>query len=162
MAKYEFKSKGLDEFELKYISKDNLEKTIPFKRTVELASMIQNVDANARFKMFQYLTSIGKTKNDLVVETKDKDGRIIVDESNYREFESRFVLQAQYQLAKELYMKLFNMTLEQIIIDMNLSDDESYMFGNKVRQIIINGLEEDKIPSKVEVESIPSATEENK
>lgn len=154
MAKYDFRSKGLDEFELRYFDKDNQEVVIPFKRTVELASIIQNVDADARFKMYEYLTKNGKSKNDLIVERKGADGSIIVDETNYREFESQFLIKAQYDMAKELYRKLFNMTLEEIVINLNLTEEESFMFGSKVREIIINGLNEDKIPSQIKDESI--------
>lgn len=152
-GKYEFKSISLDNFELHYM-KDNQEIVKPFKRTVELASKIQNVDADARFKMFEYLTKNGKSKKDLIVEKTDKDGKIIVDETNYREFESNFILQAQYEMAKELYKTLFGMTLEEIIIELNLTEQEAYLFGAKVRELLINGVQDDKIPSKTENELV--------
>ena len=157
MAKYEFKSISLDEFELHYEKKDGQKVVIPFKRTIELAQMLNSIDSKARFEMYSYLTSIGKTKNDLIIERTDAEGKIIVDETNYREFEANFLLQAQYKVGKEIYLKLFNMTLEDIITSMGLSEQESYLFGAKVHDIIINGLNDDKIPSKTENELV-SAT----
>lgn len=158
-GKYEFKTVNLDNYELHY-KKDNQEIVKPFKRTVELASKLQSVDADARFKMFEYLTKNVKSKQDLIVERKDENGKIIVDESNYREFEANFVLQAQYEMAKELYMTLFGMTLEEIIIELNLTEQEAYLFGGKVRELLINGVQDDKIPCKTEVESVSPTTGE--
>ena len=65
MSKYEIKPIDTDTFELHYINRDNQSVVIPFKRTVELAIKLQSVDSNARFKMYEYLTSIGKSKKDL-------------------------------------------------------------------------------------------------
>lgn len=150
MAKYEFKMKALDDFELVYTNKDNEEKTIPFKRTVSLASKLQNIDADARFKMFEYLTSHGKSKKDFIIERKDENGKIVVDETNYREFETNFVRKAQFKTIRELYKELFNMTLEEIIVEVGLEEDEAFVFGTKLREILINGVQDDKIPSKDE------------
>ena len=41
---------------------------------IELAKRMQSLDATARFNMLSYLNSIGKTKNDLIVERKNADG----------------------------------------------------------------------------------------
>lgn len=163
MAKYEFKAKGLDEFELHYQDKDGQQVIIPFKRTIELAKMLNSIDAEARFKMYSYLTSIGKTKNDLIIERTDAEGKIIVDETNYREFESNFLLQAQYEVGMKIYKTLFNMSLEDIITKIGLTEQESYLFGSKVHDIILNGLTEsdDKIPSQTENELVSTTPVEN-
>ena len=121
MSKYEIKPIDIDNFELHYINKDNQSVVIPFKRTVELAVKLQSVESNARFKMYEYLTSIGKSKKDLIVERKNGDGTITVDETNYREFEANFLLQEQYKVATEIYKDLLGKTVEELVIDMNLS-----------------------------------------
>lgn len=150
MSKYEIKSIDTDNFELHYINKDNQSVVIPFKRTVELAVKLQSVDSNARFKMYEYLTSIGKSKKDLIVERKNGDGTITVDETNYREFETNFLLQEQYKVATEIFKDLLGRTVEELVIDMNLSSEESYLFSSKLREILINGVSKDDIPPRVE------------
>lgn len=150
MSKYEIKPIDTDNFELHYINKDNQSVVIPFKRTVELAVKLQSVESNARFKMYEYLTSIGKSKKDLIVERKNDDGTITVDETNYREFEANFLLQEQYKVATEIYKDLLGKTVEELVIDMNLSSEESYLFSSKLREILINGVSKDDIPPRVE------------
>lgn len=150
MSKYEIKPIDTDNFELHYITKDNQLVVIPFKRTVELAVKLQSVDSNARFKMYEYLTSIGKSKKDLIVERKNGDGTITVDETNYREFEANFLLQEQYKVATEIFKDLLGKTVEELVIDMNLSSEESYLFSSKLREILINGVSKDDIPPRVE------------
>ena len=152
MSKYEIKPINTDSFELHYISKDNQEVVIPFKRTVELATKLQSVESNARFKMYEYLTSIGKSKKDLIVERKNPDGTITVDESNYREFEANFLLQEQYKVATEIYKEVLGMSVEELVISMNLSSEESYLFSSKFREILIKGVSKDNIPPRVEAE----------
>lgn len=147
MSKYEIKPVSLDEFELHYTNKDNQEVVIPFKRTVELAVKLQSVDSNARFKMYEYLTSIGKSKKDLILEKHNTDGTITYDETNYREFEANFLLQEQSKIAQEVFKSLLGMTVEEIIISMNLNETEAYLFSSKLREILINGGGESKFPS---------------
>ena len=150
MSKYEIKPIDTDNFELHYINKDNQSVVIPFKRTVELAVKLQSVDSNARFKMYEYLTSIGKSKKDLILERKNGDGTIAVDETNYREFEANFLLQEQYKVATEIFKELLGRTVEELVIDMNLSSEESYLFSSKLREILIKGVSKDDIPPRVE------------
>lgn len=150
MSKYEIKPIDTDNFELRYINKDNQSVVIPFKRTVELAVKLQSVDSNARFKMYEYLTSIGKSKKDLILERKNGDGTITVDETNYREFEANFLLQEQYKVATEIFKELLGKTVEELVIDMNLSSEESYLFSSKLREILIKGVSKDDIPPRVE------------
>lgn len=152
MSKYEIKPIDIDNFELHYINKDNQSVVIPFKRTVELAVKLQSVDSNARFKMYEYLTSIGKSKKDLILERKNGDGTITVDETNYREFEANFLLQEQYKVATEIFKELLGRTVEELVVDMNLSSEESYLFSSKLREILIKGVAKDNLPPRDKTE----------
>lgn len=154
MSKYEIKPIDTDTFELHYINRDNQSVVIPFKRTVELAVKLQSVDSNARFKMYEYLTSIGKSKKDLIVERKNGDGTITVDETNYREFEANFLLQEQYNVATEIYKSVLGRTVEEIVLDMNLSSEEAFLFSSKFREILLKGVSKDNIPPRVEAEQL--------
>ena len=142
---YEFIEKSLDEYELHYTNKEGKEVIKPFKRTVDLAVKLQSGDADARFKMLDYLTKNGKTKEDLIIERKE-NGKIIRDETNYREFESSFLLQYQYETAMKLYEELFGMDFNELLLDMGLSEENSNDFNDKIvpfstelREILVNG-----------------------
>jgi hypothetical protein len=137
--KYNFEEKTLDEYVLHYTNVDGEEKNIPFKRTVELAKKIQSSDAEARIKLFSYLTEIGKTKKDFIIERKE-NGKIIVDETNYRELESEFLERQQLETAMDIYRSLFNMELPDLLIDMGLDTQEKVQdFSLELREILING-----------------------
>ncbi len=143
---YEFVEKTLDDYELHYTNKDGKEVIKPFKRTVELAHKLQSGDAEARFKMLDYLTKMGKSKKDLIIERKDENGKIIVDETNYREFESSFILKEQYETAMKIYEELFGMNFVDLLLDMGLSEENSNEFEEKIlpfstelRELLING-----------------------
>jgi len=139
--KYEFKEIGLDDYELHYTDKDGKEKVIPFKRTVKLAKELQSVEANAKMKLMEYLTQIGKTKNDFIIE-REENGKIIRDETNYRELEKEYLDNQRLLSINEIYKQLFNMEIAELIIDMNVGsqDGEKYnQFSLELGDIILNG-----------------------
>lgn len=139
--KYEFIEKSLDEYELHYINKDGKEVIKPFKRTVELASKLASADKDARMELFTYLTSIGKTKNDFIIK-KEENGKIIYDESNYREFENTFLTNKALEIAIKLYENLFQMDFTDLVIDMGLSENDAEAWSNfnvELHDIIVNG-----------------------
>jgi len=139
--KYEFKEISLDNYELHYIDKNGEEKIIPFKRTVEIAQKLQSADADARFEMLEYLQSKGKTKEDFIIE-KHENGKIIRDESNYREFEASFLENKRMELLMELYEILFKKNVADLFLDMNVSEKDSDKvqdFSLELREILING-----------------------
>lgn len=139
--KYEFIEKGLDEYELHYVNKDGKEVIKPFKRTVELAHKLASADKDARMELFTYLTSIGKTKDDFIIK-KEQDGKIIYDETNYREFESSFLQTKALEIAIKLYENLFKMEFTDLIIDMGLTEKDTEAWGNfntELHDLIVNG-----------------------
>ena len=138
--KYEFKELSLDNYELHYVSKDGKKKVLSFKRTIELAQKLQSADANARLKMLDYLTKLGKTKNDLIIE-KIENGKIIVDETNYREFEANFIQKEALELLVDIFKTLFNGTPDEIMLDMGVENhqEEALNFVEELRDLLING-----------------------
>lgn len=147
MSKYEFKTISTDQFELHYDKKsgDTIEhKVIPFKRTIEMARKLQSLDATARFNMLTYLNSIGKTKKDLIVERKTDDGKIEVDETNYREFENAFLMEERFKLANDVFLMTLGMDLLTILQEIGLDNEQdSLLFSTKLR-MILTGEEENK------------------
>ena len=88
-----------------------------------------------------YLTEKGKTKEDFIIE-KHIDGKIVRDETNYRELESQFIENEAVLLAMELYKKLFNMELVDLLNDMNINENDIEKvqdFSLELRDILING-----------------------
>lgn len=138
---YEFKEIALDNYELHYTNKDGEKKVIPFKRTVRLAKKLESADAEARIKLMSYLTELGKTKEDFIIEKHDGE-KIIRDETNYRELETQFIQNEALTLADSMYKELFNMGLLELIIDMGISEKDSEKiqdFSLELRDILING-----------------------
>lgn len=139
--KYEFIEKGLDEYELHYVNKDGEKVVKPFKRTVELAHKLASADKDARMELFTYLTSIGKTKDDFIIK-KEQDGKIIYDETNYREFESSFLQNKSLEIAIKIYEELFKMEFTDLILDMGLTEKDIEAWGNfniELHDLIVNG-----------------------
>lgn len=153
--KYEFIEKTIDEYELHYTDKNGEEKIIPFKRTVALATKLQSADAEARLELYNFLTSVGKSKKDFVIERTDENGKIIVDETNYREFESDFLMKKQFEIAMNIYKTVFNMEFTDLLSDMGISEETAEDFANKLndfslelREILINGKVKNPSPKK--------------
>lgn len=138
--KYEFKELSLDNYELHYIDTTGKEKILPFKRTVELAEKLQSADADARFKMLDYLQKRGKSKNDLIIE-RHENGKTIIDETNYREFEASFMEKEATYLLIDVYKLLFNKTPDEVLFDMGADKDpeKAQDFTLELREILING-----------------------
>lgn len=151
--KYEFVKVDLDAYKLVYTNKEKQETTIEFKRTNEMAKDLQGITAKARIKMFQNLSSMGLTKDDLIIKKDDGKGRVSYDETNYQEFEKGFVEEESVKTTNELIEKCFKMNLKELFEDMgvnfekigNKEANEIEMFTQKFI-LIIKG-EEDKSPS---------------
>ena len=153
--KYEFKEVSLDQYELIYTDKNGKEVIKPFKRTVELASRLQSGDAEARMELYSYLTKVGKTKEDFIIE-KTENGKIIRDETNYREFESDFITKKSFEIAMEIYKDLFGMDFPELLVDMGLNEETAddfsknmEKFSSELREILIYGKK--KTPSVQEI-----------
>ena len=128
--KYEFIEKDVDTTILKY-----QEKEFEIKRDVELVSKLQDVNNKARTKMYVELTKQGIKKDDLVITTK-KDGKTYVDNSNLTALEQDYVQTETYNLMNDISKKYFNMTLEELILDIGLDPSESKEFGIKLGESI--------------------------
>lgn len=153
--KYEFIEKTLDDYELHYTDKDGKEKVIPFKRTVELATRLQSADAEARMELYSFLTKIGKSKKDFIIEKTDSNGKIIVDETNYREFESDFLMKKQFEIAMGIYKTVFGMEFTDLLMDMGINENTAEDFASKLdkfslelREILVNGKTKNPSPKK--------------
>ena len=140
---YEFKKISLDEYELVY-KKDNEEKKIPFKRTVGIAEMLEGITAEAKFKLGEFLTKKGKTRDDLIVKRDLGNGKVVYDENNYLQLEQQFIQEEQILTINKIIEKSFNMNIrklfEEVGIDSTSTDpalgQEMALFGQKLITIL--------------------------
>lgn len=149
---YEFKKISLDEYELVY-KKDNEEKKIPFKRTVGIAEMMDGITAEAKFKLGDFLTKKGKTRDDLTIKRDLGNGKIVYDENNYLQLERQFIQEEQILTVNNIIEKCFNMNMlklfEELGIDLTNTDPkigkEMELFGQKLMTVLSQN--DEKSPS---------------
>lgn len=140
---YEFKKINLDEYELVY-KKGNEEKKIPFKRTVGIAEMLEGITAEAKFKLGDFLTKKGKTRDDLIIKRDLGNGKIIYDENNYLQLEKQFIQEEQILTVNKIIEKCFNMNMLKLFgelgIDLTSTDPkigkEMELFGQKLMMVL--------------------------
>jgi hypothetical protein len=149
---YKFKKIDGDKFSLIY-EKDNSKKQIEFKRTVKMATRLQAVDSEARFRVMMQLTEKGYTidNNPFVIEKKEGN-KTIRDESNLnylinKEKETTIAIIIT-ELIKEAFEMDFDVLIPEIGIDPSNRDDV-VKFTQDFMYIIKNGETSDteKTPS---------------
>lgn len=125
MKQFEIKKLGEDEWELKSLVNDN---SIKFKRNVKLAKAIQDITPNARLKMIKFLKEKGLTKDDLI-DKKVKNGKIIYDETAYRELENGFIRDETTNFTYELFNVVFGKTPEELTVYLGITNENE---GNRL------------------------------
>lgn len=128
--KYQFIQEDTDTSILKYKDKE-----YTIKRDVELVSKLQSVNRDARLSMYADLVKKGISKDSLVITTK-KDGKTYVDNSYLDELEKQYLKDEQYNLFNDLCKTYFNMSMEQLVLDIGLKPDESQKFGTELGEAI--------------------------
>lgn len=123
MNKYEFIKKDEDTTILKYKDKE-----FEIKKDVELQKEMESVNKNARVKMMLDLTKQGITSKDLIVVRKE-GSKVYEDKSNLIEMEKTYLQEASVELFQNLSQKYFSMSLEDLIKDIELTDEEGIKFG---------------------------------
>ena len=143
MVEKQFEISQIDEDTYKVTSLVN-GKELEFKKNVELARKLSNVNVDARIKMIKYMKENGITKDDLI-EKRNRNGKIYYDETNYRMLEQGFITDNALELARNVFKTLFDMQAEEAIIYLEISSDkESNRLGNELRSILLG----EKTPKK--------------
>lgn len=151
---YKFSKIDLDEYELSYTNKNKEKVKIPFKRTVEMGQKIQGITARARAKMFIELTKLGITKDDLIIKKSDGKGHTTYDETNYQEFERKYIEEETLIVMNEIMESCFKKNLVDLFDDIGIntySNDKDSInavstFSQKFGMIISKN-DEEKSPS---------------
>ena len=148
--KYKFTKIDQDTTELSY--KD---KTFSIKRDIDLQKRIQEAIPRARVLMSKDLAKMGLTKKDLVIERKEGN-KTYYDNSNILDAEEQYQAIATMEVFDEIMTKYTKMTLNEIIQDMELNNEEVAVFGTDLTNAIM-GREiipkEETFPS-IEIEEI--------
>lgn len=148
--KYEFKNVDIDTFQLVYTSKSGEEKTLEFKRTIEMAEKLDGIVEEARFRLTDALQKRGKTKDDYVIKKDDGKGHTVYDETNYIQLEQKFIEDTTTDVVNQVITDCFGMSLIELASDMAIDENYSEMqcqaFGVKFGQIIMG--DKAKTPSK--------------
>lgn len=132
MKKYEFIKNGVDDYTLKY--KD---KKINFKSNVNIVNNLQDSISKARMNMIKDLAKEGMTIKDLVVERKE-NGKTYYDNTNKEELEKAYLEKEQSKVFIEIIEKLFGMSVEDLFIDMELTNvEESTQFSEELGKILV-------------------------
>lgn len=122
---YSIVKTGIDDYKLTIKA---TKREIDFKRDINYAKEIQSSNAKGRISLIKHLKDNNLTKNDLVErkETTDKNGKVIViyDDSTFRYLEESFINEARGEIAQELIEKNLKNNLEEILEEMNISEDE--------------------------------------
>lgn len=154
--KYEFKKNGIDEYTLIYTNKDKKEVKKDFKRTVKIAQKLNGITARSRIILGQNLSSMGMTKDDIIIMTKTADGKTIYDETNYNEMLKGFIEEESIKTIDEIIEESFGMNVIELFKDMGLVKDINKVTKDEANQItlftqkfssIIRG--EEKTPSTI-------------
>lgn len=133
----QFKIEQVDEDSYKVKSLVN-DKELVFKKNVELSRKIQSVNANARLNMIKWMKSEGIKKSDLI-ETINKNGKVIYDETMYRDVERGFIEDEAVKLSSQIFNIIFNKSIEEVMLELNITDEnEGYRFGTEIRNILSN------------------------
>ena len=132
MKKYEFIKNGVDDYTLKYKDKE-----INFKSNVNIVNNLQDSISKARMNMIKDLAKEGMTIKDLVVEKKE-NGKTYYDNTNKEELEKAYLEKEQSKVFIEIIEKLFGMSVEDLFVDMELTNvEESTQFSEELGKILV-------------------------
>ena len=147
--KYKFTKVDQDTTELSY--KD---KVFPIKRDIDLQKRIQEAIPKARVLMNVELAKMGLTKKDLVIE-RHEGNKTYYDNSNIMDAEEQYQAIATMEVFDEILVNYTKMTLNDLIQDIDLNQDEVGDFGTDLTNAIMGKevIEKEKFPS-VKIEKV--------
>ena len=130
------------------------DKVFPIKRDVDLQKRIQEAIPKARVLMNVELAKMGLTKKDLVIE-RHEGNKTYYDNSNIMDAEEQYQAIATMEVFDEILVKYTKMTLNDLIQDIDLNQDEVGDFGTDLTNAIMGKevIEKEKFPS-VKIEKV--------
>lgn len=139
--KYEFVEVDEDITELRY--KD---KSFKSKRNLELLKQFEDIERKAKIQFIADLKKDGLSIQDLVSEKKEGN-KTIVDYSNVDYLQKEYVESQKIKFFNDFCKSITGMTLEELVVDIGLTEEECTQFGFDFSQMI-NGMRKEEFPSK--------------
>lgn len=141
--KYEVVEVEEDLIELRY--KD---KKFQSKRNLELVKDFEDLERKAKIQFVIDLQKDGYTTNDLVKEVKDGN-KTYMDYSSLDYLQKEYVDRKRMEFFQDFCKKITGMSLEELITDIGITQEESLQFGLDFAQLI-TGIKRKDFPSKKE------------
>ena len=142
--KYQIVEVEEDILELRY--KD---KVFSSKRNIELVKEYQDLERKAKIQFVIDLQKDGYTTNDLVKEVKD-GSKTYMDYSSLNYLQDQYVNGKRMEFFQDFCKKITGMSLEELILDIGITEDESMQFGLDFSQLITGIKNKDEFPSEKE------------
>ena len=136
-------------YKIEYVDEDKRvlkykDKELEFTKDVELASKFQELAKRTKTRMIVDLAKQGISVNDLVIKTQ-KDGKTIEDHSNEDAIYKMYQGEEMLKILDEICTKYFNMTLVELLQDMELTKEQEFKFGENLMESLIG---KEKTPKK--------------
>lgn len=142
--KYQIVEVEEDILELRY--KD---KVFSSKRNIELVKEYQDLERKAKVQFVIDLQKDGYTTNDLVKEVKE-GSKTYMDYSSLNYLQEQYVNEKRMEFFQNFCKKITGMSLEELILDIGITEDESMQFGLDFSQLITGIKNKDEFPSEKE------------
>ena len=128
-------------YKIEYVDEDKRilkykDKELEFTKDVELAK-------RTKIRMSVELAKQGISVNDLVIKTQ-KDGKTIEDHSNEDAIYKMYQGEEMLKILDEICTKYFNMTVVELIKDMELTKEQEFKFGENLMEALIGKQESPK------------------
>jgi hypothetical protein len=128
-------------YKIEYVDEDKRvlkykDKELEFTKDVELASKFQELPKRTKTRMIVDLAKQGISINDLVIKTQ-KDGKTIEDHSNEDAIYKMYQGEEMLKILDEICTKYFNMTVVELIKDMELTQEQELKFGGDLMEALI-------------------------
>jgi hypothetical protein len=128
-------------YKIEYVDEDKRvlkykDKELEFTKDVELASKFQELPKRTKTRMIVDLAKQGISINDLVIKTQ-KDGKTIEDHSNEDAIYKMYQGEEMLKILDEICTKYFNMTVVELVKDMELTQEQELKFGGDLMEALI-------------------------
>ena len=140
--KYEIREVEEDITELRY--KDKFFKA---KRNVNLIKDYEDIERKAKIQFLVDLKKEGLTVKDLTSEVQE-GSKTMIDYSNVDYLQKEYVERKKMDFFQDFCKSITGMSLEELINDIGLKDDECTQFGLDFSQMISGMRKQEEFPSK--------------
>lgn len=128
-------------YKIEYVDEDKRvlkykDKELEFTKDVELASKFQELPKRTKMRMHLEMAKQGISADKLVIKTQ-KDGKTIEDHSNEDAIYKMYQGEEMLKILDEICTKYFNMTVVELIKDMELTKEQELKFGEDLMKALV-------------------------